>query len=172
MMHPEIIWKDVVGYEGLYKVSNTGDVLSIKRKGNWRGDHLMVKTNDGRGYPQVCLCKNGKNKSVKVYKIVAKAFIPNPHGYKEINHIDENKWNCRADNLEWCTRLYNVRYGTRTQKTSTKVAMFTKDGKYIQSFNSMREACRICGFPCVGNIARAVKGKRCTAYGYVWKEVI
>ena len=46
-MHPEIIWKDVVGYEGLYKVSNTGDILSIKRKGNWRGDHLMTKTNDG-----------------------------------------------------------------------------------------------------------------------------
>ena len=66
MMHPEIIWKDVVGYEGLYIVSNTGDILSIKRKGNWRGDHLMTKTNDGHGYPQVCLCKNGKNKSVKV----------------------------------------------------------------------------------------------------------
>ena len=170
-MHPKIIWKDVAGYEGLYKVSNMGDVLSAKRQGN-KGEHLMIQQNGTYGYPQVCLTKNGKHKTAKVHRLVALAFVPNPHGYTEINHIDEDKWNCRADNLEWCTRAYNVHYGTRTQKISTKVAMFTKDGKYIQSFNSMREACRICGFPYVGNIARAVKGKRGTAYGYVWKEVV
>lgn len=171
-MEETVIWKDVKGYEGLYKVNNMGDVLSIARRGNWRGTHLLTPSNDGRGYRQVNICKNGKLKSIKVHKLVAEAFVPNPHGYTEINHIDEDKWNCKADNLEWCTRAYNVNYGTRTQKTSTKIAMFTKDGKYIQSFNSMREACRICGFPYVGNIARAIKGERCTAYGYIWKEVI
>lgn len=167
----DIVWKDVAGYEGLYKVSNTGEILSIGRKGN-RGDHLLVPQSDGRGYRQVILTKNGQGKTVKVHKLVAIAFVPNPHGYKEVNHIDENKWNCNANNIEWCTRIYNVNYGTRLEKMSTKVSMYSKDGKFIRTFKSIREASRLCGFTNPSNIARAVSGKRKTAYGYKWKEAL
>lgn len=169
-MAEAVIWKDIKGYEGLYKINNVGDVLSIARKGNWRGNHLLVPSNDGHGYRQVNICKNGKLKSVKVHRLVAEAFIPNPHGYREVNHIDENKWNCEVTNLEWCTRTYNVNYGERTQKTSTRVAMYSKDGNYIQSFSSIREATRALNRTTPNDIALVIKGKRKTAFGFIWKK--
>lgn len=170
-MEETVIWKDVKGYEGLYKVNNMGDVLSIARRGNWRGTHLLTPSNDGRGYRQVNICKNGKLKSIKVHKLVAEAFVPNPHGYKEINHIDENKWNCEAKNLEWCTRNYNVHYGTRTKKTSKKIAMYSADGVFVRTYDSIREAGRLNHFKTCGAISNVLKGKAKTAYGYKWKEV-
>ena len=165
------IWRDVKGYEGLYKVSNTGQVLSLKRPHCYRSEHLMSPCNDGRGYRMVCLCKNGKNKTVSVHRLVAIAFVPNPKGYKEVNHIDENKTNNNSSNLEWCDRAYNIHYGKRTQKTSTRVAMFTDNMRVVQIYSSIREACRANGFRCPGNISNVLKGKTNTAYGYKWKEV-
>lgn len=166
------IWRDVVGYEGLYKVSNKGEILSIKRKGNWRGDHLMIPQDNGYGYPQVCMSKNGKNKTEKVHQIVAKAFIPNPEHLTEINHIDEDKWNCSVNNLEWCSRQYNVNYGTRTQRTSKKVAMYSMNMEFIREYNSIREACRENNMKSPGSVSNALKGKSHSAYGYKWMEVI
>ena len=164
-------WKDVKGYEGLYKVSDTGVVLSLARPGNWRGDHIMAGSHDTNGYRQVLLCKNGKSKTVKIHRLVANAFVENPNGYLEINHIDENKDNCAANNLEWCDRAYNVHYGSRTQKTKKKVAAYSKEGVLMGRFSGIRDACKIMGFAHAGNISRAVSGKNNSAYGFIWKEI-
>lgn len=166
------LWRDVIGYEGLYKVSNTGLVLALKRPNCYRKEHYMTSCDDGRGYRHVCLCKNGKNRNVHVHRLVAMAFVPNPNGYTEVNHIDENKRNNNAENLEWCSRAYNVHYGTRTEKTTTKVAMFSDDMRLIQTYPSIRDACRKNNFKCPGNISNVLKGKANKAYGYRWKEVV
>ena len=164
-------WKDVKGYEGLYKVSDTGIVLSLKRPLRFREGHILSSCDDGRGYRHVCLHKDGKSKTISVHKLVANAFVPNPNGYREINHIDEDKTNNNAVNLEWCDRAYNIHYGTRTQKTSTPVAMYSRDMKYLGTFKSIRDACRKNNLRNPGNISNMLKGKCKTAYGYIWEEV-
>lgn len=106
------VWRDIKGYEGLYQVSNLGQV---KRLGNDRQmREKTLKERKGKsGYLQVLLCKNGKYKAKYVHRLVALAFIPNPNNHKEINHIDENKANNNFKNLEWCNHKYNCNYGTR-----------------------------------------------------------
>lgn len=166
-----MIWKDVKGYEGLYKVSDTGDVLSLERKGTKRGDHILSATKDRVGYKMVGLSKKGRYKKCRVHRLVAEAFIANPNNYKEVNHKDEDKWNCRRENLEWCSRAYNVTYGTRTQKTRRRIAAYSKSGEFFHEYDGIREACRINGFPYPGNISRVLNGKAAHAYGFVWKEI-
>lgn len=103
------VWKDVVGYEGLYEVSNAGHVRSLHWYG---GDNVVLLKSNKRknGYLSLCLTKNGKHKTYLVHRIVAEAFIPNPDGLEMINHKDENKANNKVENLEWCTRSYNQKY--------------------------------------------------------------
>ena len=116
-------WRPVVGYEGLYEVSNTGQVRSVDR---------YVKYSDGRihlhkgkvlspvksnlGYLLVSLCCNGKYKMFLVHRLVAEVFIENFDNLPEINHKDEDKTNNSVDNLEWCDRSYNINYGSRKDK--------------------------------------------------------
>lgn len=111
------VWKDIEGYEGLYQVSNTGQVKSLNYKGH--GVVKLLKQDIiHNGYKRVSLVKNGKKKNYLVHRLVAIAFLPNPHGYKEINHIDENKVNNMISNLEWCSRKYNMNYGTVIKRSS------------------------------------------------------
>ena len=138
-------WKDVVGYEGFYQVSNKGNVRSVARKdsrGHRCGGRILKLQYNGYGYIQAKLCKNGKSKKKSAHRLVAEAFIPNPKGFLEVNHKDENKSNNRVENLEWCTREYNVNYGTRTEKTSKKVRAVNIETSEVLTFNSTREAGR------------------------------
>ena len=116
-------WRPVVGYEGLYEVSNTGQVRSLDR---------YVKYSNGRihlhkgkvlsllkgeyGYIQVSLYYNRKMYKKYVHRLAAQAFLLNPDNLPEINHKDEDKTNNSVDNLEWCDRSYNNTYGTRQDK--------------------------------------------------------
>ena len=116
------VWKDVVGYEQYYEVSNQGRVRSKSRTvhgmNEWEMEgRVLRQANSGR-YWQVYLCVNGKGKSKSVHRLVAEAFIPNPDNLPEVNHKDENRYNNHIDNLEWCTHKYNVNYGTRNQRIS------------------------------------------------------
>ena len=139
------VWKDVVGYEGLYQVSNKGNVYSVERKdsrGNKCGGRVLRPSYDKDGYLQVQLYKNGKVKGKYIHRLVAEAFIPNPKSFLEINHLDEVKDNNELSNLEWCTREHNNNYGKRTEKVSKKVkAVNIKTGEVL-TFNSIREAGR------------------------------
>lgn len=99
-------WKPIEGYEGVYSVSDHGNVYSHRKKRNIR----IRKTS--AGYCQVELWKDGKPKWFTIHRLVAKAFIPNPDNLEMVNHKDENPLNNNVYNLEWCTRSYNLTYGS------------------------------------------------------------
>lgn len=103
------IWKNINGWENMYQVSNLGRVKSLNY--NRTNKEQIVKPYQRKdGYIQVCLCKNSKITTYKLHRLVAQAFIPNPNRLPEINHIDEDKTNNCADNLEWCNSKYNKNY--------------------------------------------------------------
>ena len=109
-------WRAVPGYEGLYEVSNIGNVRNVRRNTLLR----LQKTN--KGYIRVSLCKNGIQTGFQVHRLVAQAFIPNPNNLPQVNHRDENPSNNNVDNLEWCTAKYNINYGTaRIRSINTKI---------------------------------------------------
>lgn len=115
-------FKDVVGYEGLYVVSNLGMVKSIPRldaSGHKLKGKILSIQRDRYGYAVVHLCKGGVRRYVKLHRIVAEAFIPNPNNLPEVNHKDENKLNNSVKNLEWCTTKYNQTYGTVVERRRT-----------------------------------------------------
>lgn len=116
----EEIWKEVVGFEGSYKVSNLGRVFSYKKVS--RKEHFMKPCNDGNGYMIVCLRKQGKKYIKKVHRLVAEAFIPNPQNLPQVNHKDENKANNCVENLEWCSSRYNINYGTAIKRRIQTIA--------------------------------------------------
>ena len=101
-------------YDG-YLVNANGDVLSIKGK-----EPKLVSQWERHGYKRVALWENGKQINVSVHRLVAIAFIdnPDPNTCTEINHIDEDKTNNNVNNLEWCSHIYNLRYGTRAKRSA------------------------------------------------------
>ena len=128
------IFRDVVGYEGLYEVSNYGRVrrkVDLFSKNSKNREPFYIKPDIDyirrTGYLRVDLSNNGKSKHFFVHRLVAEAFIPNPYNFPFINHKDEDKANPRMDNLEWCTVRYNSSYGNRVEKMRFTIA--TKKNK-------------------------------------------
>ena len=176
------IWRPIVGYEGLYEVSNYGRVKSIKRiikkvrLGNEFSsiqNEIILKYNcDRYGYLKVGLWKDAKCKKFFVHRLVADAFIPNKENLPQINHINEIKTDNRVENLEWCSASYNTNYGNRNKtvsiKNSKSVLQLTKELIIINRYNSITEVENTLGFQ-HQNISKCCKGKIPTAYGYVWR---
>lgn len=153
----EEIWKDIQGYEGLYQVSNLGRVKSLGRSGKGCSleDRVLKPMINDDGYELVNLkSSNHIAKWHSVHRLVAIHFIPNPNDYKEINHKDEIKNNNTVSNLEWCTRKYNVGYGTVKERQSINkrgqsnswlnkpVLQYSLDGKFIAEYNSTTQAAK------------------------------
>lgn len=164
-------WTAVVGFEGLYEVSSFGRIRSI-------GQGIGCKPNGGiltprfnnDGYLQIHLRKNGKDYSLKIHRIVAQAFIPNPHNLPCVNHKDEDKTNNSVENLEWCDRSYNVNYGSRNSKVAIKlrkrVHQFEGD-ELVGIYDSASLAAKFLGLN--GNtIKRTCQGHQKTYKGYRW----
>ena len=132
----EEVWRPVKGYEGRYEVSNLGNIdsLNYHRSGQRKS---MSQQTDRRGYLRTLLWKDGKKKTVKVHRVVAEAFLPNPNNYPQVNNKDEDKTNNCADNLEWCDCKYNLNYGTYAEKRSRPVIATLSDGteEYYPSIN-------------------------------------
>ena len=165
-----IEWKPIKGYEGLYEISDTGLVKSLPRHGTWSTKpRIMCGSIDNHGYAQVVLTKKGKGVTKKIHKLVANAFLPNPEGLREINHIDEIKTNNNVDNLEWCDRKYNVNYGSRTEKTRKAVIQLTMNEDVIAEYEGLRIASAQFGKNAKSRISDVCLGKRKSAYGYKWK---
>lgn len=171
MMEKEI-WKDVKGYEGLYIVSDKGNVKGLKYNKN-----ICIQTN-WAGYKRVQLYKNNKGKKYSVHRLVAIAFIPNPHGKEQVNHIDENKGNNHVENLEWVTNLENHNHGTinariskaltNNPKKSKPVYALNDNDEIIFSFPSVYEASRQTGInPC--SIRDCLHHRKIHAGGYKWQ---
>ena len=176
------IWKDIQDYEGLYQVSNLGNVRTL----SFRGSGLtrpMKASPTNCGYYKVQLHKNGKGKMLYVHRLVALAFIPNPYNKKQINHIDGNKANNHVSNLEWASasdnQLHSIAHGLRqpspmTGRTGRKnpnskpIYQCDLDGKVIARWDSISDACRFFGKG-TSHISQCLTGKTKTAYGFKWE---
>lgn len=111
------MWKDIKGFEGLYQISDCGEVKSLyrMRKGKSGADvpvteRILKYSIDKDGYHKVILMKDGKMYYFRICRLVAEAFIPNPNNYPVVNHKNEIKNDDTVNNLEWCTNAYNTRY--------------------------------------------------------------
>ncbi len=123
----KIIWKDIPGYEGLYKVSNTGKIFSVVTN----RELSVIQRSDG--YTGITLCdKNHNKKQFRVHQLVAKVFIPNPNNLPMINHKNEIKNDNRVENLEWCTAQHNASYGTCPKRISDKMKGVPKSKEAIE----------------------------------------
>lgn len=110
----EEIWKDINGYEGLYKVSNLGRIRSYRRR------KPLSPIEDRNGYYKINLTKDKEMKTYRIHRLVASCFIDNIDNKPEVNHIDGNKKNNNIDNLEWVTRSENESHSYRTGLRSGK----------------------------------------------------
>ena len=123
----KIIWKDIPGYEGLYKVSNTGKIFSVATN----RELSVIQKKDG--YTCISLCdKDHNKKQYRIHQLVAKAFIPNPNNLPMINHKNEIKNDNRVENLEWCNNFYNSNYGNRNLILSKKLKGVPKSKEAIE----------------------------------------
>lgn len=157
-------WRVIKDYEELYLVSNYGRIKSIK------GSKFLSTKSLSSGYPCVSLCNKGQ-KTFRVHRLVAEAFLPNPEGLGVVNHQDGNKINNHVDNLEWCTTKYNnqhsIETGLRTHKASP-VTQYSMRGDWVANYSSQQQAEDITGI-CRKQINNCVKGKQKSAHGFVWK---
>lgn len=160
------IWKDIVGYEGLYQISNYGRVKSLGND-KTRKERILKPIKSQKGYLRIIFCKKGKTKQFYIHCLVAENFIPNPLNLPQVNHKDENKENNCVYNLEWCDAKYNNNYGTRIEKTCKKVYQYSKRGIFIKEWDSTIDIERELEYN-QGNISKCCNGKYKSAYGYIW----
>lgn len=174
-------WKAIVGYEGLYDISDKGRVKSLGNNKS-RKEKILNPAKNHKGYLFVVLYKDGHGKTIKVHRLVAEAFIPNPNNLETINHKDEVKTNNAVSNLEWMSIKDNINYGTRNKRTSDaninnpslskKVQMFDKKtNELLATFPSTQEAQRVTMIN-QSNISACCLWKRETAGGYKWQYLL
>ena len=152
------VWKDVLGYEGLYKVSDRGNVYSVERIdsiGRKIGGRILKPRYRRDGYLQADLSKNGEVRTKLVHRLVLEAFVGNPNNLPQVNHIDENKTNNELSNLEWCTGEQNINHGTRNERISKKVRAINIETGDVLTFSSTLEA-RKKGYYNVSEACRGV----------------
>ncbi|MDY0104630.1 MAG: NUMOD4 domain-containing protein [Lentimicrobium sp.] len=185
------IWKDIVGYEGLYQVSTHGRIRSSYRTGGYRYRYLSISKTSR--YPKVILAKNKKHTHFSVHRLVAIAFIKNHKKLPCVNHINEIKTDNRAVNLEWCTHQQNTNHGNNRKKisdwhkknsplkgksgflskSSKPVIQLSENETTLNIFGSAREAGRYLGdYRKSGHITQVCRGERPVAYGYKWKYAV
>ena len=178
------MYKAIVGFPN-YIIFDDGRVYSKKTK------RFLLPCMSCHYYTVELFYAKGKSKRMLIHRLVAQAFIPNPNGYPQVNHKDENKLNNHVDNLEWCTAKYNMNYGTAVarRKASTDfskpifkttarnacsyckkpVLQFTKDGEFVAKHESAQAAGRAT--KCHGgHITECCRGKRYKTVGnYIWR---
>ena len=106
------IWRDIEGFSGEYQVSNLGRIKSNKGYANIK-ERILKQSPSTKGYLQVCLRYNSKQKTYRVHRLVAQTFLPNPENLPQVNHKDEDKTNNCVTNLEWCNNQYNSVYNNK-----------------------------------------------------------
>lgn len=173
-------WKDVQGFEGLYKVSNKGRVKSLSHN-TIRGfatcytDERILNPQSNGNYYKVCLFKGNKRfeKQIYVHRLVATAFIPNPDNLPQIDHINGNKTLNIVENLRWCTQVQNVNNPVTKNRSKKlrKIESFDLSGKKVKEYNSLSEASRETGIPVssICCIAKGYSGMNGSKYGLLFR---
>ena len=164
------IWKDIKGYEGLYKVSNQGNVISINNGRNVKREANL------KGYRIINLWKNGIGKMFRVHRLVAKAFIPNPEGKPCIDHINGNRSDNRVENLRWVTNKENQnnpitknKFKNRKGKPHHEIQIEqVKNGVVIKIHQSINSAARELNIT-ASNISAICRGKGKSYKGFGWR---
>lgn len=152
-------WRDVVGAEEYYEISNLG---RIKNKGTGE----ILKPSKTSGYEHIKLCY-GIDKEFLIHRLVAEAFIPNPFNFRCVNHKDENKLNNHVDNLEWCTYQYNNTYGKGALQRNSKIIQYDMAGNALKIWESIKEAAESLEIK-YQNISACCRGKKKSSGGYAW----
>ena len=165
------VWRDVVGYEGLYQVSSLGRVKSVSRttttsrvvKGkrqtfSWCVPESLLKFGKrADDYRDVPLTKCGKTVNVCVHRLVAEAFLPNPSGLRCVNHLDGDKSNNRVENLEWCSFQHNNNHAVDLKLNTQAIQVYCKETQTV--YPSMSRADRMLGLP-LGSVSTAIRQNR------------
>ena len=178
------IWKDIIGFEGLYKISNLGRVKSLGKGKSTNPlncvEKIMKNGLSKRGYEKIKLMKDGSYYYHSIHRLVAINFIDNPENKPQVNHIDGNKSNNKVSNLEWNTPKENIQHsfdnGLNIQRVgkdspcSKQVFQLDLDGNILKEWGSINEIKRELGYNSTG-ISRCCRKmpKYNTAYGYKWE---
>ena len=182
-------WRDIAGYEGLYQVSNLGRIKSLSKVIMYRNgcarrypETILKDMKVGNGYRCVVLYINHIGRQMYVHRLVANAFIPNPLGLRDVNHIDGCKTNNNCKNLEWCTRSHNIKHAyelglhsvnmdSAIAKCSRKVSQYTPEGVLVAKYPSASEASKATGFnqAQISTYSRGDNKRYLTYKGFIWK---
>lgn len=178
-------WKDIVGYEIEYQINQFGEIRTLKDSPKLKKyDVLKPQISKRNGYVYQMLYKNGKEKLLRVHRLVAMAFLPNPNNLPQVNHKDGNKQNNSVDNLEWCEQSDNMKHAYKnglqipsenqrkaiinTNKLKQKKVCQIKDGKIINTFSGISKASRQTKIS-ISCISRCCNLKRKSTNGYEWR---
>lgn len=159
------LWKSCPEFESKYLISSHGRVMGIGTYNTCKkGELIKLHKKSGRnGYMQARFYDNGKVKTIEIHTLVAKAFIPNPDNLPMVNHIDEDKTNNHAENLEWCDNLYNIRYSN-----AKAVDVYTKEGKFVETLEAVSDVARKYNTDTT-NISRCCKSLYGTCNGFQFR---
>lgn len=189
------VWKQIEDYEGLYEVSNLGNVRSVTHVDYfYSAKGILVSRmkrgkilgpSDSQGYKRVHLSKGGIVRICTTHRLVAKAFIPNPNNCPEVNHLNGIRSDNRVENLEWCTKSQNIRhcYDVLKRKispnvinvfggdhpASTPILQYDLNGNFIREWPSAIEIQRALNVNSP-NIIACCRGKQQTSGGFSWKH--
>lgn len=172
------VWKPIFGYEEYYEVSNLGRVKSLPRNGTVK-HYRILKPSENGGYLAVRLQRNGETKFHLIHRLVGIVFLQRTNLFDTIiNHKNENKWDNRVSNLEWCDYIYNNNYGNRGKLVGEKLTNFKEwskeilqyslDGQFVQKYPSLHQMERETKFKRQG-VHNCLIGKYKQAYNYLWR---
>ena len=177
-------WRDFEGYEGYYQISGDGRVRSIDRvvigadgKTYHYKSRILKQVKARDGYMAVQLFRDSRCKTYKIHRMVALTFIPNPNNKPEVNHIDGDKSNNHASNLEWCTRSENIKHAVdhglnspikAIEATKKKVEQIDSEGNTVKRWDTMTDAANEMGVH-ISNVSSCCHGRLKSTGGYSFR---